>query len=69
MYVLRLDGIGPDESHNRKSGSQYPDIRFRVNRNNVANISLSGLIAAAGFPPLDRPRHTWRHLQQEPNLD
>src|SRR5215469_385449 len=28
---------------------------------------MSGLIAAAGFPPVDRPLHTWQHSQQETN--
>jgi hypothetical protein len=30
-------------------------------------IGLSGSIAAAVFPPPNRPEHTWRHSQQETN--
>src|SRR6516225_9723427 len=43
---------------------------FALNRNSrseLSSISLSGLIAATSFPQVDRPLHTWQHLQQETN--
>jgi len=52
------------------SSSQYELAPLALNRNSLSELSsinLSGLIAAAGFPPVDRPLHTWQHLQQETN--
>ena len=62
--------LAPGKSASRTSSSQYEMADFALNRNSrteMSSISLSGLIAAARFPPVDRPLHTWQHLQQETN--
>src|SRR5215471_9453933 len=62
--------VVPGKSRNRTSSSQYELAALGLNRNSrsdLSSISFSGLIAAAGFPPVDRPLRTWQHLQQETN--
>ena len=39
----------------------------KIGNTGTGTVTLSGLIDAAGFPSVDRPLHTWQHLQQETN--
>ena len=54
-----------DFLHQKSGYTQYPDVSFGVE--NCAELVWSGSIAAAVFPPPDRPKNTWRHWQLEQN--
>ena len=72
MYSWQVDYIrvtGTRAKAQRDPTRDCPSGREISTQNELSEFSLSGLVAAAGFPQPGPRVHTWRHSQHEPNKD